>query len=191
MSPRISKYKSIPVGEVYNNWTVISPPVTNKDGAYKLQCRCECGQIQDVLAYRLVNGNSKQCRECARGSSDSISALKNRTYRNSKREAQNKSQKEVLEYCLTTSSISESFSTQNSACALTGQTITYTDASAIRIDNTSGYIPANTLWVSKDIATVVKGSGLDATAFVNLCQTVTSAVENNPTLTFFNRRETE
>jgi len=180
-----SKYFSLRVGDRFENWTVNGIPVSDKKGNYKVECICNCGTVQLVSAYNLTRKLSKQCRHCARGSNDTVESLSNRTYRSSR------CPQEKPTYNIDSNYLSESFSLQNNTCALTGVDITPQESSVVRVSNTIGYEPANTLIVSKDVASVVNSSGLDVNSFVNLCQTVTSTTAENPVMDFLARRDNE
>lgn len=48
------------IGDVVNSFTVISPEEKIK-GHYYYRCKCECGNIREVLANDLARGKSKSC----------------------------------------------------------------------------------------------------------------------------------
>jgi len=182
--PLSSKYSQIPTGKQYGDWTVTGPAVTDDKGNTRLECVCSCGATQTVSAYRLVREQSKQCKKCARGQTKSVAALSNKMLRSAGRAG--------VDYQLSTSQLSESFSNQRNTCSLTGQGITPTTATAVRWDNSSGYTLDNTVIVNANVGSVMNSAGIDAQTFIGLCQVVAEnapETSKNPVEDFFNRRE--
>ena len=56
----------IPIGSVFEKWTVIGAPEPAKEvyGLYVYPCRCECGNIGKVRAIYLTKNLSSRCQEC-------------------------------------------------------------------------------------------------------------------------------
>ena len=50
-------------GERFGNWVIIKQAESRNYNTYYL-CECVCGNIAEVQAGRLVNGNSKGCSKC-------------------------------------------------------------------------------------------------------------------------------
>ena len=66
----------IPIGSVFEKWTVIGAPEPAKEvyGLYVYPCRCECGNIGKVRAIYLTKNLSSRCQEC--GPRDAGKAVK-------------------------------------------------------------------------------------------------------------------
>ena len=186
--PKGTKYTdAIHTGHKFGKWTVTGSPHTDKGGRAKVEVTCECGAVSDVQAYRLAKGKSTQCKQCSSGKSPTISSFSNRTQRSAIGRG--------LTYTLDSAFLSESFSEQSYSCALTGAPITPTTAMAVRLDGTGGLTPDNTVLVTETVGSVIQSSGMDASTFLGLAQTVTANIQQsgmeNPIVDFFNRREQE
>ena len=48
-------------GQIFGRFTVIDVADKTKLGAYRWNCKCDCGQIKKVISYNLLNGNSQSC----------------------------------------------------------------------------------------------------------------------------------
>lgn len=57
-----SKRVKVQAGEMYGRWIVLRDSGIDKTGNSTFECKCTCGTIkQKVLAFNLVNGESKSC----------------------------------------------------------------------------------------------------------------------------------
>lgn len=54
------------VGETFGKLTVLEKIGNNKWGDSTYKCCCECGNITEVVRYRLVDGRTKSCGKCCR-----------------------------------------------------------------------------------------------------------------------------
>jgi len=54
---------SVPIGAVYEGWTVVEEAVVFK-GPRKWLCRCRCGAESLLPKQSLVKGKSKGCKAC-------------------------------------------------------------------------------------------------------------------------------
>ena len=54
------------IGKKINRWTVLERDLDkiNEKRAYWV-CICECGNYQSIIAYKLLNNLSTQCRSCS------------------------------------------------------------------------------------------------------------------------------
>lgn len=57
----IGIYAIYKIGDVVNNWTIVSDCFKNKFGKDTYLCQCVCGKHGNVEAANLVNGKSKSC----------------------------------------------------------------------------------------------------------------------------------
>ena len=182
------KYASaVTYGAKYGRWTVIGDIQKNNSNRTVVACQCDCGTKKDVLVYNLVHHKTTQCKTCSSGKSPTYVGMSNRMYRGALRANVN--------YTLSPSQLSESFSHQSYSCALTGDPIQPSDATAIRWNAQEGMTPDNTLLVGKQIGSFLNSSGMDAKTFIGLVQTVVNNVQStsakNPIQAFFDRREKE
>lgn len=54
--------KDIQIGDVFSYWTVLEKIVPNTNSAKVIwRCKCKCGTIRDLQAYRFISGHSKSC----------------------------------------------------------------------------------------------------------------------------------
>ena len=57
--------REVKVGEHFERWTVIGPPVHDARHRLVAPCQCDCGAIFAVRVAKLLKGGSQQCRDCA------------------------------------------------------------------------------------------------------------------------------
>lgn len=58
------------LGKRFGSWTVVG---RRENGKYL--CRCDCGTEYAIDGFRLVNGTSTRCKQCARRSRDNLDGL--------------------------------------------------------------------------------------------------------------------
>ena len=56
----LRKYNSL-VGTKFNNLTILGIHSKDNAGHYKLICKCDCGNIKNIRADRVINGVTKTC----------------------------------------------------------------------------------------------------------------------------------
>ena len=64
---RISKQKERLdqyIGQKFNKLTIIGLGKKTKHNQYMFQCKCDCGNIQDIFLHFLVKNKTKHCRQC-------------------------------------------------------------------------------------------------------------------------------
>lgn len=187
--PKGTKYTFIHTGRTFGKWTVTDSPYTDQKGRAKVEVTCECGNVAEVYAYKLMNSKSTQCKKCSSGKSPTISSFSNYVQRSAVGRG--------VIYELDSSFLSNSFSEQSYSCAVTGEPISPSPntTTVVQIDGTSGLIPGNTVLVNSVVGTVIQNSGMGAAAFTSLAQTITQNIQQsgtkNPIVDFFNRREQE
>jgi len=52
----------IRVGDTFGKWTVVIPKTTNG----QTEVICECGSTRQMYYYRLLEGHSRQCKNCSK-----------------------------------------------------------------------------------------------------------------------------
>lgn len=67
--PTNPRFKDL-TGKVIHKWTVLAFAGRNKAQGYQWTCRCECGQIRIVSAYRLIHGITMSCNNRGRESNE-------------------------------------------------------------------------------------------------------------------------
>lgn len=52
------------IGKQFGKWTVLGIAPNNANKQRRVQCKCECGVISNIIASRLKMGKSFSCRSC-------------------------------------------------------------------------------------------------------------------------------
>jgi hypothetical protein len=158
------------VGQKFGKLTVITRInnlFTPKGGGHiQYECKCDCGNIKNVVYSSLVRGMTKSCG-CLR-----IEKMKQKPQNAHSRwlgygemsgrffrAIEKNAQKRNLEFKLTKEFIWNLFIKQDKKCALTGLELSFSSkhhssdgvASLDRIDSSKGYTINNVQWVHKDI----------------------------------------
>lgn len=175
------------IGDKFYKWTVVDNTLCISEvGKPKtISVRCECGAEENIIPLYLVDGRSKQCRNCA---SDKLSKMSFTGYGELSGTYFGILQKNAvsrgLQFEVSIEYLYNLFIKQDKKCALTGLDITlnkyyirdirtkglYQTASVDRINSNIGYIEGNIQWVHRDI-NFMKGC-LSYEDFVYLCQLV-------------------
>lgn len=176
------------VGDKFHKWTVVDNTLRSFEigKPKKIGVRCECGVEESIIPLYLVDGRSKQCRNCSfdKQSEKAFTGYEDLsgTYYNI---LHNNAKKRDLVFDLTIDYLYDLFVEQGGKCALSGLDITLNKyyirelrtkkisqtASVDRIDSNFGYTQGNVQWVHRDI-NFMKGC-LSKEDFVHLCQLVT------------------
>lgn len=56
---------NIEPGAKFGKWTVIGESGRNKWGLRLVKCKCDCGNIKELLPYTIYSKHSTQCRSCS------------------------------------------------------------------------------------------------------------------------------
>ena len=190
-SPAATKPETM-IGKRFNRLLVIRQLPTRFNRT-RWECLCDCGNYAEVTAKFLKSGHTKSCGCILRewGKSET-----NRKRHRGIRPANWKGIGDMsgshwkricwgakirkLDISITHQDCVNLFESQKGKCALTGQTIKFTDmgdnsktsgtASLDRIDNTKGYVPGNVQWVDKHIQKMK--SDLPQEEFIQWCQKI-------------------
>ena len=123
-----TKYSDqIPIGKQFGSWTVLEEPTLDDAGRAKVTVKCVCGEVGERHAYNLVTGRTSQCKTCSSGLSPTFQGLSNRYMRSAIGAGEM--------YTLSSKDISESFSKQASACALTGEPLDIQNAAIVSVND--------------------------------------------------------
>ncbi len=148
------------VGQKFGKFTVISLSGKTKNCHYKYLCKCDCGNIKEVLQTSLIAGRSKSCgcmkRPNWKGYGEIPGSFFNDFKRNSAGEKSRRKLRRNIDFSITIEYMWELFLQQNKKCALTGielimRPARIRTASIDRIDCKKGYTTENVQWVHKDI----------------------------------------
>jgi hypothetical protein len=60
----IVKGNDIVKGDIYGEWVVLDSSPYKIKGRKTVKCKCSCGNISFINAYKLNDGKTKMCREC-------------------------------------------------------------------------------------------------------------------------------
>lgn len=170
-----SKYNGVfTEGQKFGKYTVINSDIILEREA-KVLCQCECGNINKVSCYTLLNNKSTKCLECG----NSLKKNKNpawRGYRNVpgkwisriERSAKNKG----LDFDLDLIFLDELYEKQNRKCALTNLDIDFDTekASLDRIDSNLGYVKSNVQWTHKHVNLMKNQFNQDY--FIKICNLI-------------------
>lgn len=168
------------IGQSLGRWTVLTMGAKTSRGAVRWVCRCICGRERQVMATRLVRGQTNGCPSCSRQSRDqdcqwpfTIYVIKKLRYDALKR---------GIEWNVTEQQLADLWRRQDSRCALTGLELNFRSrqgedqlASLDRIDSSQGYVVGNVQWVHKDINRMK--NAFDQNHFINMCRLVANSQE--------------
>lgn len=69
------------IGQAFNKWTVVDFAVSvSKKSGPQFRCRCACGNESIVRQAKLLNGESRQCRDCGQKSQKALVTRHGMTY---------------------------------------------------------------------------------------------------------------
>lgn len=179
----ISKYVNIfEVGQKFGKYTVINNNIViNRES--QILCQCDCGVINTVSCYTLLNGKSKGCLECnnprKKDKNPTWKGFENisgKYYGRIKRNAE----KRNIVFDVEINYFNELLVKQNFKCILSGLNISFSHskkdnynatASIDRIDSNKGYIIGNLQWIHKDINLMKNHFNQDY--FLKICEKIT------------------
>jgi len=184
---RKSKFDGVfSAGTSYGNWTVINPTVVRlKKGKQEYGCahihvKCSCGTTSYVEAGKLLHGHTRGCG-CHIVSFNGnpnwkgYGVIPARYFNNVAKNAIRRG----IAFELTIEYLDNLFKQQHGMCALTGESINFsearkykaeTNASLDRIDNNVGYIEGNVQFVTKQVN--FAKHKLSSKEFIELCRKV-------------------
>jgi hypothetical protein len=170
-----SKYNGIFIeGQKFGGYTIINDKIILEREA-KIMCQCDCGNINKVSCYTLINGKSTKCLECG----NSLKKDKNPAWRGYgsvpgkwisriKRSAKNKG----LNFDLDLFFLDELYEKQNRKCALSKLDIDFDTekASLDRVDSDLGYTKNNVQWTHKDVN--LMKNNFNQNRFIEICKLI-------------------
>lgn len=178
-----------PIGKIYGKLTVVSEHSKTRNGHYRYVCKCECGNLSNVLLTHLQQGNILSCG-CGRPKGENHNKWKgigeisgdywhNHIYRS----ANGAKGRKKLDLKISLEYIWNLFLEQDKKCKLSGLELKFPNnwndksytASLDRIDSSLGYIPGNVQWVHKDINMMKRIYSNEY--FINMCKLVTDNCE--------------
>ena len=133
----------------------------NKRHNYYYKCKCDCGNIKDMLKWCITNPKTKGCG-CQRSKTGKnhfgfvgYEGIHGNTWTMIKKNAQTRN----ISFEITIEYAWDLYKKQNGKCALSGVPISFSkrikgdtrSASMDRIDNSIGYVEGNVHWVHKTI----------------------------------------
>lgn len=172
------------IGAKVGEWEILSPPFRDHNGRAMVQCRCSCGREQDVFAYPLVKGKTTQCKKCSSGKTPTVGGLSGMTLRSAIGQG--------AKFSLSPAIISQSLSLQGNTCAISHEPIALNSAAVVRVDNSQGYTPTNSVIVSQTMKEHLKG--VDLNTMYSVVNTISQTPIPRPHITiqdFLNKRETQ
>lgn len=61
----MKKQLKLEIGTQFGSWIVISDNIQKKNNITHWNCKCSCGVVKYVPLNNLMNGSSKQCKNCS------------------------------------------------------------------------------------------------------------------------------
>lgn len=173
----------------FGKLVVVSEHSKTRNGHEKYICKCDCGNITNVLKTHLRQGNTKSCGcDIPRGSSkynwNGVGEMSGGFWQNHIIKSANGSKgRKPLELTITKEYAWNLFLLQNRKCVLSGIELKFPErfkdkswtASLDRIDSDKGYIEGNVQWVHKDI-NIMKNKYTNE-YFINMCKLVAGGCE--------------
>jgi hypothetical protein len=183
-----SKYDNIfKEGDKFGKYTIIDSNVELKREA-QIKCRCDCGKVNFVSCYTLLNGKSKGCVECnvprEKSKNPSWKGCENisgKYYNRIKRNAE----KRNIVFDVDIEYLNMLIVEQNFKCNLSNMDIgfshskkdNYTATASIdRIDSKLGYVRGNLQWIHKDVN--LMKNYFDQEYFINICERIINGRKN-------------
>ena len=179
----ISKYTDIfELGQKFGKYTVIDCEVKINREA-QILCQCDCGVINTVSCYTLLNEKSKGCLECnnTRKKDENptwkgFENISGKYYGRIKRGAK----KRNIVFDVEIEYFNKLLVEQNFKCKLSGLEISFSHskkdnykatASIDRIDSNKGYIKGNLQWINKNVNLMKNHFNQDY--FLEICERIT------------------
>lgn len=177
-----------PINQIYGKLTVISEHSKTRNGHYRYNCKCECGNTTNILLTHLRQDNTSSCG-CDRliGSNHKqwtgVGEISGDFWHNHiSRSATGSKGRKKIDLTITKEYVWDLFLKQNRKCKLSGIELKFPKtnsdkvwtASLDRIDSSLGYIEGNVQWVHKDINMMKRIYNNDY--FINICKLI---AENN------------
>lgn len=179
----ISKYTDIFVlGQKFGKYTVINSEIKINREA-QILCQCDCGVINTVSCYTLLNKKSKGCSECnnTRKKNENptwkgFENISGKYYGRIKRSAE----KRKIVFDVEIEYFNKLLVEQNFECKLSGLEISFSHskkdnykatASIDRIDSNKGYIVGNLQWINKNVNLMKNHFNQDF--FLEICEKIT------------------
>lgn len=179
------------INKKFGKLTPISEHSTTRNGHIRYVCKCECGNISNVLGTHLRQGNTISC-----GCANKIGIEHKQWngvgemsggfwYSHIVRSANgDKGRRNEIELTINKEYVWNLFLEQNRKCALSGIELKFPErykdtswtASLDRIDSSKGYIDGNVQWVHKDINMMKRTYSQEH--FINMCKLVAKKYEN-------------
>jgi len=178
-----SKYTNIfKVGQKFGKYSVIDSEIKINREA-QILCQCDCGIINNVSCYTLLNGKSKGCLECnnTRKKDENptwkgFENISGKYYGRIKRSAE----KRNIVFDVEIEYFNKLLVEQNFKCKLSGLEISFSHskkdnyhatASIDRIDSNKGYVKDNLQWINKDVNLMKNHFNQDY--FLEICERIT------------------
>ena len=179
----ISKYTDIfKLGQKFGKYTVIDSEIKINREA-QILCQCDCGVINTVSCYTLLNEKSKGCLECnnTRKKDENptwkgFENISGKYYGRIKRGAK----KRNIVFDVEIEYFNKLLVEQNFKCKLSGLEISFSHskkdnykatASIDRIDSNKGYIVGNLQWINKNVNLMKNHFNQDY--FLEICERIT------------------
>jgi hypothetical protein len=170
-------------GQTFGKYTITTGDIVkgNNNNESKVECLCECGNVNVVSCFTLIKGVSNGCISCTHSKTGtehpSFSGYKEIPGSWFSRYSKNKKR----EFTITIEDIYEMWVKQNKKCKLSGLDIDFKNnnqktydltctASLDRIDSKKGYTLDNIQLVHKDVNMIKKE--YDQKYFINLCKLI-------------------
>jgi hypothetical protein len=184
----ISKYTDIfKLGQKFGKYTVIDSEIKINREA-QILCQCDCGVINTVSCYTLLNEKSKGCLECnnTRKKDENptwkgFENISGKYYGRIKRGAK----KRNIVFDVEIEYFNKLLVEQNFKCKLSGLEISFSHskkdnykatASIDRIDSNKGYIVGNLQWINKNVNLMKNHFNQDY--FLEICERITEQRRN-------------
>jgi hypothetical protein len=155
----MKKQLKLEIGTQFGSWKVISETIKKKNNVTHWNCKCSCGIVKYVPLNNLMNGSSKQCKNCslklkAENKRKGVGLISGNHWAKIKLRLK----REYPNLVFRIEDAWEQFQKQNGLCYLSGRKLSLSgypyNKSLINaeyhIDNGIGY------WLHKDIAKITK-----------------------------------
>lgn len=179
---KLLKIRKDLTGQKFGNYTVVGIKHIEGEGRLKKiiwECKCDCGNIRNVVGSTLKNGTSKSCGCYKISQMNRFKKWHGEISGNYFSRIKNAANRRKLEFSITKEYLWDLFLFQDRKCALSGEELifakNYKDqinqtASIDRINSSKGYVEGNIQWVHKKVNFIKQA--LDDSVLIEWCRKI-------------------
>jgi len=157
----MNKKLILELGKRFGKWQIVSNETTRKNNLTHWLCECECGKEESVPLNNLMNGSSTQCFSCAtkiagKKRRKGVGLISGDFWSQFKAKVKRKN----IDFNIRIEEAWAKFEEQEGRCAITNRVIVLsgypydkeiTTAALSLTEPKLGYVPANIVWLHKEI----------------------------------------